>query len=990
MYLKEIEISGFKSFADKININLDNSITCVVGPNGSGKSNIVDAVRWVLGEQSVKSLRGDGQMSDVIFSGSKSRKPLNVASVMLTFDNSDNYLNMPYNTVSIKRRAYRSGESEYFLNGEKCRLKDITELFLDTGVSKSSFNIISQGEISRILSSSPVERRFVVEEAAGILKYKTRREEALRKLDKTINNISRVNDIIGELELRVEPLREQSEKATEYLEVKDKLKEIEVSLLVEEITDINNIYQENKKKIERLNNEIISINTTISNNKLEETKIKSLELEKKINDLNNELLEKTKYEEELNSKKNIIHERSKYDADDLQVHENITMLKNNKLSLSNDIKLIEKDILDSKNNLETTKKNMETLLNALTDAKVKKDNLNKEYNIKNKEYLENTNRINIIKDNLENNMLVNSNVKKILNNPRLTGIYDAFGNILNTDPEYSKALEVIIGASKNFIIVDNESNAKEAINFLKNNKLGRATFFPLNVIKPKGIDYDILNILEKEKDYLGVLSDFVKYDEKYRNIVLNQLGNIIVTNDIDSGNYLSKQINNRYKIVTLDGDVIHVGGSITGGSVNTSISPISLKNELNDLIVKNNSLQTVIEDLNRSVNNQNSNIIAIEEDVYNTRSEYTRLEEIKTSLESNLEIKKQEFDKVKLELDNLDDLSNNKLAKEEEKITEEYYKAKEERELLVKELKNVQKEYEKIKGEILNLEGDVRLHNSNLRDKEKELKDLEIQESRMDAKLDTNLEILSTDYEMTYEKAHEEYSLDIDINEARTLVNKYKNKLKSIGMVNVLAIDEFKEVNERYTFLTSQRDDLLHAKETLYSIIDEMDEVMKEDFSKTFEILKVEFKKVFQMLFKGGDATLKLTDPTDLLTTGIDVIASPPGKSLKTINLLSGGEKTLTAISLLFAVLNIRKVPFCIFDEIEAALDENNVDIFGHYLDNYKDKTQFLLITHKKRTMEYAKTLYGITMQESGVSKLVSVKLEAKRLYFMLFLLYNL
>ena len=977
MYLKEIEISGFKSFADKISINLDNNITCVVGPNGSGKSNIVDAVRWVLGEQSVKSLRGDGLMSDVIFSGSKSRKPLNVASVALTFDNSDNYLNMPYNTVSIKRRSYRTGESEYFINGEKCRLKDITELLLDTGVGKSSFNIISQGEISKILSSSPVERRFVVEEAAGILKYKTRREEALRKLDKTINNISRVNDIIGELELRVEPLREQKKQAEEYLEIKDKLKEIEVSLLVEEITEINNVYQENKKKIEKLNNEIVSINTKISNNKLEEVKVKSLELEKNINELNNELVNKTREEEELNSKRNIIHERSKYDAKDMQVHENISMLKNNKLSLSNDIKLINQDIHDMSKNIETTKKNMETLLNALSDAKVKKDNLNKEYNIKNKEYLENTNRINIIKDNLENNMLVNSNVKKILNNPRLSGIHDAFGNILNVSSEYSKALEVIIGASKNFIIVENENSAKEAIEFLKNNKLGRATFFPLNVIKPKGIDYDTTDTIENDSGYLGVLSDFVKYDEKYRNIVLNQLGNIIVTKDIDSGNQISKLINNRYKIVTLDGEVIHVGGSITGGSVNTSVSPISLKNELTDLVVKNNSLQSVLEELNRSINNQNNSIVSIEEDVYNMRSEYTRFTEIKANFENNLALKEQELNKIKLELDNLDALENNKLASEEDKITKEYYKAREERELLAKELNNKHKEYEKMKIEILNLEGDIRVHNNDLRTKEKELKDIEISQSRMDAKIDNNLEILNADYEMTYEKAKEEYALDINIEEARNLVNKYKSKLKNIGMVNVLAIDEFKEVNERYEFLTSQRDDLLHAKETLYSIIDEMDEVMKEDFSKTFEILKVEFKKVFQMLFKGGDATLKLTDPSDLLTTGIDVIASPPGKSLKTINLLSGGEKTLTAISLLFAVLNIRKVPFCIFDEIEAALDENNVDIFGHYLDNYKDKTQFLLITHKKRTMEYAKTLYGITMQESGVSKLVSVKLEA-------------
>lgn len=976
MYLKEIEIAGFKSFADKININLDNNITCVVGPNGSGKSNIVDAVRWVLGEQSVKSLRGEGGMSDVIFSGSKSRKPLNVASVALTFDNSDNYLNMPYNTVSIKRRSYRTGESEYFINGEKCRLKDITELLLDTGVSKSSFNIISQGEISRILSSSPVERRFVVEEAAGILKYKTRREEALRKLDKTINNISRVNDIIGELEGRVEPLRLQSEKAKEYLEVKDKLKEVEVGLLVEEITNINNTYQENKKKIEKLNNEIISLNTEISNNKLEEVKIKSLELEKEITELNNELVLKTKHEEELNSKRNIIHERSKYDAKDIQVHENITMLKNNKLSLSNDISLTEKDILDMSKNIETTKKNMETLLNTLSDAKIKKDNLNKEYNIKNKEYLEKTNRINIIKDNLENNLLVNSNVKKILNNPRLSGIHDAFGNILNTDNMYSKALEVAIGSSKNFIIVDSPDNAKEAIEFLKNNKLGRATFFPLDTIKPKGIDFDTTDNIENDSGYLGILSEFVKYEDKYRNIVLNQLGNIILVRDIDSGNRISKSINNRYKVVTLDGEVIHVGGSITGGSINVTVSPITLKNELSELIVENNSLQIVCEDLIRSINNQNSNIIAIEEDVYNTRSEYTRFSEIKANLENNLLLKKQELDKVSLELENLSDLESNKLQEEEERITEEYYKAKEERELLVKELNNKHKEYEKIKGEILNLEGDVRVQNNDLRNKEKELKDIEISQSRMDGKLDNDLEILSADYEMTYEKAREEYSLDIDFDEARNLVNKYKNKLKSIGMVNILAIDEFKEVNERYEFLSNQRNDLSNAKETLYSIIEEMDEVMKEDFGKTFKLLQDEFKKVFQMLFKGGDATLKLTDPTDLLTTGIDIIASPPGKSLKTINLLSGGEKTLTAISLLFAVLNIRKVPFCIFDEIEAALDENNVDIFGHYLDNYKNKTQFLLITHKKRTMEYAKTLYGITMQESGVSKLVSVKLE--------------
>ena len=545
MYLKEIEILGFKSFADKININLDNNITCIVGPNGSGKSNIVDAIRWVLGEQSVKSLRGENAMSDVIFSGSKTRNPLNVASVSLTLDNSDNYLNLPYNAISIKRKAYRTGENEYFLNGEKCRLKDITELLLDTGVGKSSFNIISQGEISKILSNSSLERRSVIEEAAGILKYKTRREEALRKLDKTNNNILRVNDIIGELSSRVEPLREQSEKASEYLDIKDKLKDVEVGLLVSEISEINTKYQSSKKEIERLNNEIISLNTLISNNKLEETKKTSLDMERKINELNSKLLTLTKEEEELNSKRKLLRERSKYDADDLQVYENITLLKDRELNLKNEISLIKKDIEEIDKNITVTKKNVETLINTLSDMKVKKDNLNKEYNNKSREYQENSNRINIIKDNLENNLLVNSNVKKILSNPRLNGIHDAFGNILETDKMYSKALEVCIQGSKNFIIVDSENDAKEAINYLKNNNLGRATFFPINVIKPKGIDYETNLLLDKELDYLGVLSSFLRFDSQYRDIVLNQLGNIIVCKDLDSGNKLSKLIKNR-------------------------------------------------------------------------------------------------------------------------------------------------------------------------------------------------------------------------------------------------------------------------------------------------------------------------------------------------------------------------------------------------------------------------------------------------------------
>ena len=976
MYLKNIEISGFKSFADKIDINLDNNISCVVGPNGSGKSNIVDAIRWVLGEQSIKSLRGENGMSDVIFSGSKTRNPLNVSYVELTFDNTDHYLPTDYTTVSIKRRLYRTGENEYFLNGTKCRLKDITELFLDTGVGKSSFNIISQGEISRILSNSPVERRTIIEEAAGIIKYKTRREEALRKLDRTMDNITRVNDIIGELESRVEPLREQSEKANEYLEIKKKLSEIEISLLVHEITNINSKYQLRKKEIETLNKEILELNTIINSSEIDELKLKNFNLEKQINDLNNKLLVLTREEEELNSKRLMFKERSKYQADDIKVHENINNLKEKKLSLESDLKLLLKDKDITNNNFTESKDKLQKLSNELNDLKLKKDNNFKEYNIKNKEFLENKNKINVIKNDLENNEAYSNNVKRIMNNPRLTGILDVFGNILNIDEKYRKALEVNLFNSKNFIITDNEDSASEAVNFLKNNNLGRATFFPLSVIKPKGVDYEVLDKLEKDKNFLGILSDFVTYDEKYRNIVLNQLGNILVVTDLDNGNRLSKEIDNRYRFVTLEGDLVNVGGSITGGSLRESTSAISLKNDLQNLENKQVTLENVLDDLSSNINRLEKELISIEEELYKERSNNVRLGQELNSINNNYSDKEKELDSVNNELDNLVSITTNSISREESKLDNDYYEKHNEKEIIVKELDNLKEENDNLKQVILNKEADYKLQSNNLRDKEKELKDKELEVSKMDYKLDNNLNILNTEYEITYEKANLEYTLDMKEEEARRLVNRYKNSIKELGMVNLLSIDEFKEVNSRYEFLTNQRNDLFNAKDTLYSIIDEMDTVMQEEFKKTFKELQVEFQKVFKELFKGGEASLKLTNPDNVLETGVEIFACPPGKSLKTITLLSGGEKTLTAISLLFAILNIRTVPFCIFDEVEAALDESNVDVFGHYLDNYRDMTQFLLITHKKRTMEYAKTLYGITMQESGVSKLVSVKLE--------------
>ncbi len=972
MYLKEIEISGFKSFADKININLNNETTCIVGPNGSGKSNIVDAIRFVLGEQSVKSLRGDTSMSDVIFNGSKNRSSMHVASVILTFDNSDNYLTVPYNTVSVKRRLYKTGENEYFLNGEKCRLKDITDLLLDSSVGKNSFNIIGQGEISKILSNSSYDRRIVIEEAAGILKYKKRREEAFKKLDKTNLNLDRVNDIIGEIEGRVEPLKRQSEKALEYLSTKKELENVEVSLLTEEITNMNLEYQDTKSKIKTIEDNLINLNKELNNPEIDNLKLKEINISKILQEKNNDLVKITKEKEEINTKRLIIKERSKYDSNDIKVHENINYLKENKLSLENSLKLLNKDL----ENYTITKKEFEDTLNRLIDEednlKNKKENDLKEYNYKTKELLSLENRIEVLKSNITDNVYLNSNTRSILDNPRLVGVHDALGNIVKTSSNYEKALDVIMNSIKNFIIVDNPNVARDAIEYLKTNKLGRATFLPLDVIKPRFVDLETLTLLKKEIGYLGLLSDFLEYKGIYQDIILNQFGNVLVIDNLDNGNKISKIIKNKYRIVTLDGDIIHVGGSITGGSLDNIKSMNKTKNEINDLEVKVKLNKNILENLEKEISDIDNNINDYDKNIYNNRTNLIRTLDSMNNLKTNIDNTTKNLESVTLELKSLE---GDKIDESEE--LDKLYYAKD---LLCMELEKdinkLIKEKEELQSIISEKEG---INKVKLQDKnkyEKELNNLKIIENNLNTKLDNNLNILNSEYSLTYERARDEYSLEMSIDDARSKVEKLRDTIKSIGMVNLDAIDEYKEVNERYTYLSSERDDLLHAKDMLYSIIDEMDEVMQNDFLNTFKELEVEFKKVFKEIFKGGEASLSLTDPSNLLETGVDIIASPPGKKLKNIQALSGGEQTLTAISLLFAILNIRNVPFCIFDEVEAALDEANVDVFGKYLDNYKDKTQFLLITHKKRTMEYAKTLYGITMQESGVSKLVSVKLE--------------
>lgn len=977
MYLKEIKASGFKSFADTIDIELTNGISGIVGPNGSGKSNVVDAVRWVLGEQSVKQLRGEGAMSDVIFTGSKSRRAASFASVTLVFDNSDKYLNIEYDEVQIKRTIYKTGENEYFINNTKTRLKDILELFMDTGASKESFNIISQGDVANILSGKAEDRRVIFEEASGVLKYKKRKDEALRKLSKTHDNMARVDDIISELNTNMEPLKKQSEDAKIYLEKKEKLENVEIALTVNDIEKYNYEYKYSKEKVSELT---LSITKMLSENSSEQAKIETIK--NNISKLNSELYLKQQElvkvsanAEKLSGEKAMISERSKYNSEDVKLHDNIISLKEKILKIESQISALNKEIESEKSNNKIIGEKLNNTEIKLSEIEKNKENLNSKLNQKLREITAQKHRKEVLINSLENNSSLPYSVKNVLNNPKLTGIHGVLGKLLEFEEKYSEALEVSLMSSVSHIVCDNEEDAKEAVRYLKNNNLGRATFLPISVIKPRSIDSESYETIKSMNGFVDIASNLVKYDTKYRNIVLSLLGTIIVVDNIDNANLISKKLKNRYKVVTMTGEVVNIGGSITGGSLKKS-SILSERYELENVIKDIDVLDSEIKEIENKINEVDDN--------------YTNLELEKNSIiisvNSNSEILKNKYNvlddltneksTLMTELSNNQNIVNNVITNEEEKILNEYYKEIEKRDELNIEINQIHKKIELENEDLINNESSLKNNNQEYNKAQEELKSHEIKVNRLDVKIDNLLNILTNDYSISYEKAKEKYILEIDSDEARSIVSTLKREIKSLGDVNVGAIEEYDRVKERYEFLNKQKEDLTNAENVLLEIITEMDDIMKDKFSSTFNKIKEAFNETFRKLFNGGKAELKLTDPSNILETGIDIIALPPGKKLQHISLLSGGEKTLTAIALLFSILKVRPVPFCILDEVEAALDEVNVDNFGKYLKEFKGDTQFIIITHKKKTMEYADVLYGITMQESGVSKLVSVKLE--------------
>ncbi len=981
MYLKSIKAVGFKSFADKIELDIKDGITCIVGPNGSGKSNILDAVKWVLGEQSVKTLRGTGSMSDVIFNGSKSRSPMSRASVALTIDNSNHYLKSEFNEIEVKRVVYRTGENEYYLNNAKVRLKDITDLFIDSGASRDAYNIISQGTVEDIVNSKPEARRVIIEEAAGVLKYKKHKEESLRKLEKTKDNLNTINLLINELETSLEPLRIQSIKAKKFNEYKDNLKNLEIALIVNDIKKINLEYNKLKARNEELKSLIEELTAKINKDTatLEVSKLSNLEVESTLNKLNQNLVELERQIADTNAKKTMILERKKLNSNNDATLNNVLNLKEEILSIGKNINSLEDEIkaLNSKKDeLKTTLDSIDNEELILRKNYVTESN---EYNRKNKELLELNNKIDILNNNILNEVNIPLPVKSILNNPRLKGIYNTVGKLLTFDDAYMNAIETTLGASINYLVVDNETSVKQAINYLKEQRLGRATFLPLNIIKPKYLDSNIIDSLKNTSGFIDTAINLVKYDKAYDNIMQNLLATTIIVKDIDALNSIAKHLNYKYKVVSLDGDISYAGGSISGGAKKNSNSILKDRYELTKLETNKVNLETNIRVIDTKINTLNQEQEEIKNKKNKVNNEYIELKETINRKNISLAELQSNYKDKENTIKNNEAILNNTVDIELDNILKSYYELNGRKDNLLRTIKDYKEKLETARGDLAELELNIKNKNHSLNKYNSEFNSNEITLGKYDVKLDNYLLTLNEEYTMTYEKALHEIDTNIDIETTRLQVSKLKSSIKDLGEVNLGSISEFERVNERYTFLTTQKDDLVKSIEELETAIASLDEIMKERFKATFASVNMEFQKVFKILFRGGEGHLELTDKDNLLETGVEIIAQPPGKKLSSITLFSGGERTLTAISLLFAILNVKTVPFVILDEVEAALDEANVDVFGKYLETRKDKSQFIIITHKKRTMEYADTLYGITMQEEGVSKLVSVRMEENK-----------
>ena len=972
MYLKRIELHGFKSFADKSVIEFQPGITGIVGPNGCGKSNISDAVRWVLGEQSVKSLRGSN-MSDVIFNGSEDRKAQNVAEVTLVFDNEDRFMNVDYNEVELTRRLYRqNNEAEYLINKEPCRLKDIVDLIMDTGLGRDSLSIISQGNISTFADSKPEERRGMFEEAAGVAKYKKRKLESIRKLERTKDNLDRVEDICLELEKQLSPLKRQKEKAEIYVDLKNQLQSVEVSVLVKGIESLSASLKDLNQSLDLLDKEKVTIEGQILINEQqnESLKKKMFDLDQEVNALQGELLTAMNNVNQLETQKVEIDANRKHilettNKEDLQARiEQLKAILQDAISEYNDRVHRYNETKEEKMTLEAAQEKNRAQMNALRQS-IENLNLQLHNDLHRKERLV---------DQIEKKTGYSYGVRSIIKaKDSLQGIVGVLGDLLATDSKYETALSVALGSAVQFVVTKQDEDARNAIRFLKNNKSGRATFLPITTIKERHLREEHLLVCQNTKGFLGVMSDFVKYPQEIQRIVDNQLGHVIVADTLDHASLLSKATFARYKVVTLDGEVINVGGSLTGGSLKQSTSLLTSKRELELLVEKIRQSEKDMTQKKAKLNELDNLAREISHNLLQKQMSFAKLELVVTNKKSELQIAKSEYESLTHQSVELSEMEK---GTEDNHLLQELNEAKKIRDHLTESIQAKRELRMSFVNENDQLEDALKMTRAHLREIQADMTQKQVDKAKQETELNNHLQRLNEEYKMTFEFAKEEYSQDVNMQKAKEEVRLLRHQIESLGHVNLQAIEDYQEVSTRYETLNHQRLDLVHAQDSILKAIDEMDEIMISRFSETFEKINHEFNIVFRNLFGGGKAKLKYSDPDNILETGVDIDVQPPGKAVQNITLFSGGEKALIAISCLFAILRVRPVPMCILDEVEAALDVANVERFAKYLREFSGQTQFIVVTHREGTMEECDLLYGATMQQKGVTKLVSVKLK--------------
>lgn len=1179
MYLKSIEVHGFKSFAHKLVFEFHNGITAIVGPNGSGKSNVADAVRWVLGEQSAKQLRGS-KMEDVIFSGTQLRRPQGFAYVAITLDNSDHKLATSYEEVTVARRVYRSGESEYLMNGNNCRLREVQELFLDTGIGKEGYSIIGQGQIDKILSGKPEERRELFDEAAGIVKFKKRKAAAEKNLSEEQQNLCRIKDILGEIENQIVPLERQSVTAKEYLNLRDELKQYDVNMFLMEydrihkdlsdvkaktaiaqkdLEDSTASYEATKEEYDKLEQMMAKKNDLLDEKKnaCTETKIQKEKLEGETKVLNEQIIAARQnsdhYKERVSSVEAEIKEKTKqllsYKEQENRMKEELNLLLEDQkkeedylFELQQEVKHNEKDIqagnterIDSLNQSASLKSKLQHFETMLEQTSIKKAELNQRF-LKNKskeaafnEELEKENetlsiisdKIKVLKSNneefekdrvllikeksalfQEKNHLQQSyhqERSRLDSLKNMTERYDGYGqsikrvmeqkvtekgiigvvaDIVKVDKTYETAIETALGGSIQNIVTDNEATAKNLIAYLKQNKFGRATFLPLTAISSKGAVFN--KEILKEDGVIGIASTLVHADKRFDGLVEYLLGRILVVDQIDHAIALSKKYHQSLRIVTIEGDVINPGGSMSGGAYKNSSNLLSRRREMEDLQfaidkfikeikeleekeeIKSSQLDKIqaVQDENKEqmqtlylsqntsqmkydqaamakiqnqavydeISNESADIDgqvkelrgyiqslneSLRDKEEKSRENESKIIDTGIQLESTKESEKEQRQKVeniKLSYSQKEQngqfiLQNKERIEQEIKVSSheleelldnvlESHTQSNDKSMEMQEALEAVHEYEeriaKLELEITEFRMQIEEINKNhkeffakreelssrMNDLDKEVFRLNNQEEKLSEQMDLQMNYMWEEYELTYSNAYA-LKIEMELNYAKIkkIIGELREKIRSLGSVNVNAIEDYKNMSERYTLLKTQHDDLIESEGLLKKIIEELDEEMRKQFSLKFNEIKIQFDLVFKEMFGGGKGTVELVEEEDILEAGIRIIAQPPGKKLQNMMQLSGGEKALTAISLLFSIQNLKPSPFCLLDEIEAALDDSNVARYAKYLHKLTKDTQFIVITHRRGTMAAADRLYGITMQEKGVSTLVSVNL---------------